>query len=164
MDAVMWLFVFLVNGTIFALACAHVAGGKGKDPGTWAFIGFLLGVIGLLIIGLSEKDSNSENSGLKRCSQCAEDVKFEAKICRFCGYTFGDIKEEGLDWANGTYKGDLLYGKPHGYGVWNSDTGMKYEGNWIDGKKHGRGELTLEDGQKFKDVWLDDQRSYKTIE
>jgi uncharacterized membrane protein YdbT with pleckstrin-like domain len=27
---------------------------------------------------------------IKRCPQCAEDVKFEAKVCRFCGHKFVD--------------------------------------------------------------------------
>lgn len=50
-----WLFVLLYS-LIFAFACYYLANEKNKDPMTWAFIGFFLGIIGILILGFSEKN------------------------------------------------------------------------------------------------------------
>ena len=37
------------------------------------------------------------NSTLKKCPQCAEEVKAEAKICRFCRYNFPEQPSEPAD-------------------------------------------------------------------
>ena len=50
------LIIALLYGIVFAFACHYIAGEKGKDQMTWAVIGFFLGLIGLLIIGFSEKE------------------------------------------------------------------------------------------------------------
>ncbi|WP_367314451.1 zinc ribbon domain-containing protein [Burkholderia gladioli] len=32
----------------------------------------------------------------KQCPQCAESVKYAAKVCRFCGHQFGDSSRQAL--------------------------------------------------------------------
>jgi ankyrin repeat protein len=50
-----WLIV-IAYGFITAFACAYLAKEKGKNQDTWFIIGFLLGIIGILIIGFSKPE------------------------------------------------------------------------------------------------------------
>ena len=58
---------------------------------------------------------------------------------------------------NGTvYKGSILKGKPHGYGMKKSSGGESYFGYFKDGRMHGSGTLFTSDGQIiFKGGWSD---------
>jgi len=54
---------------IFAFSCSYLAKEKGKNPISWAFIGFFTGIIGLLIIGFTpkkEKEYDSGNSAISK--------------------------------------------------------------------------------------------------
>lgn len=42
--------LFLIMGAIFAFLCGIIAKGKGRDALVWAFIGFMTGVIGVIIL------------------------------------------------------------------------------------------------------------------
>lgn len=180
MDIVIWIIVILVYSTIFALACSHLAIEKGKDPSTWAVIGFFLGIVGLIIIGLSEKEAGKVTDGYKKCEKCAETVLIDAKICRYCGFEFPALSISNEDtqsfgfaelptssicipWSNGTYEGEVERGKPQGLGIWESNDGNRYIGYWHNGKMHGRGQLTFSDGKVINDVWLDGKRQYRQL-
>jgi len=54
----------VIYGFIFAFGCRYVAQEKGKDPNTWFWIGFFLGLIGLLIIGFSRTETNTQISNV----------------------------------------------------------------------------------------------------
>jgi hypothetical protein len=41
-------------------------------------------------------NQQTENGGLKTCPRCAEAVKAEAKVCRFCGFDFEADRHERL--------------------------------------------------------------------
>ena len=42
--------IFVVFGVIFAIACALIANSKGRSPFLWGVLGFLFGLIPLIII------------------------------------------------------------------------------------------------------------------
>jgi len=84
-----WLFIAALLGFI----PAAIAKQKGHDPIIWWLGGALLFIVALpLAIILEPKQSEVENrklgQGMKKCPFCAELVKQEAVICRFCGREF----------------------------------------------------------------------------
>jgi hypothetical protein len=185
MDAFYWVIPFLFYSVIFAVACSYIAAGKGKDSTTWAIIGFFLGVIGLLVIGLSEKEVGNPEELKKKCEQCAETVLAEAKICRFCGFKFpaihtnndatnniglytGDFPEiDGnpvpIDWDDGIYRGSIVGGKPNGYGKWVTKEGVIYIGFWNNGLMHGKIRNLTKEGIIIDDLWLEGRRQYRKL-
>ena len=73
-----------------ALIPAFIAKNKGRSFGAWYVYGVLLFVIALihslLISKRPENKSEAEmrEEGLKKCPYCAEYIKEEAKVCKFC--------------------------------------------------------------------------------
>jgi hypothetical protein len=81
-------------GIIIWLVCAVVSGSVGTRKGRtglgWV-LGILLGPIGLIIIAVvPENTERVENTALlsgelKKCPYCAELIKRQANVCRYCG-------------------------------------------------------------------------------
>lgn len=84
----LWLF--------FAGLVAWMASARGRDPVVWFFIGLLSSLIGFLVLvfkpNLKEvkaaQAAARETAESKTCPKCAEKVKAEALVCRFCQHSF----------------------------------------------------------------------------
>lgn len=82
--------VWLVMGVVVAI----IANSKGYDPSGWFLYGLLIWPIALVHILTKPKDPRIaeqelvSSGGVKKCADCAELVRAEAKKCRFCGRIF----------------------------------------------------------------------------
>jgi hypothetical protein len=75
---------------VMAIAVAIVASSKGKDGLAWFLYGLVLWPVALVHILVTPMDIVTEEmrllqSGRRKCPECAELIKVEAKICHFCG-------------------------------------------------------------------------------
>ena len=77
---------------ILSILCGFLASSNGRSGVGYFFLSLLLspliGFIAVLIAG--EDKEKLENTRIaskesKKCPDCAESIKFEAKVCRYCG-------------------------------------------------------------------------------
>lgn len=92
---------------VLAVIPAYIASQKGRSFGLWYVYGIALFIVALihsLCISKKEKkktESDLQDEGLRKCPYCAEYIKREALICRFCGKELSPV---GLEVAGGVQK------------------------------------------------------------
>jgi len=86
----MAIFLFWV---ICAVLVGKYASIKGRSGASFFFISlFASPLVGFLIalVSAPDREKAARRVRLRKCPECAEYVRQEAKVCRFCGHSFSD--------------------------------------------------------------------------
>lgn len=81
---------------LFGVSAAVVASGRGGSATLGFVLGFLFGPFGLIFAWFSgdaaqlETDRVAEGTH-KHCPDCAELVRQQARVCRYCGFDFSAL-------------------------------------------------------------------------
>ena len=78
----------ILVGVFFGGVAAAIARQKGRGELRWFFVGFFFHWIALIVVFLPPV---SKEGVLRKCPKCAEVIKAEATVCRYCGREVGAV-------------------------------------------------------------------------
>jgi len=82
MEVLIFAFIALI---VFGVFCGYIAEQKRRSFANWFWLGFFFSFIALIAIAvLPSINIKKSSDGLRKCPSCAELVKEEAVVCRFC--------------------------------------------------------------------------------
>jgi hypothetical protein len=77
--------IIFIQGIISGGFCAFIASQKNRDSLGWFFLGFLFSILAILaLIAIPKHNDTNQFDVIRICPYCAEQVKEQAIICRFC--------------------------------------------------------------------------------
>ena len=81
---------------VLGFVTAKIAESKGRPFGTWLIYGFICFPLAILYLAVSKpSDKTLVDSGeYRKCPFCAEVVRSEAKVCRYCHKELPDVEIE----------------------------------------------------------------------
>jgi hypothetical protein len=77
---------YVIIWLLFGIAAAVIGGNKGRSGCGFLLLGLLLGPIALAIALIIGPLHRPESVDTRPCPRCAEPIREEARVCRFCGH------------------------------------------------------------------------------